>query len=363
MVSEEKSRTGQISDPMARQKILVVDDNLANLSYIGSQLSGPYSLLMAKSGAQALSVASKNPPDLILLDIDMPGMDGFETMACLQRSDSLVRIPVIYLTANHDPEIELKALDSGAKDFVTKPFKRDVLLHRIGLQLRMSKYNNLLEETVKELEDSMVASFSGLIECRDGNTGGHVQRTKKYLHLLGSLAIDKDLFRDSLNRRELDLMARAAPLHDIGKIGISDHVLLKEGRFEPEEFEVMKKHTTIGAGISEHMFQKAPTQHYLLYARKIAMSHHEMYNGKGYPEGLVGDDIPLCSRIMAVADVYDALVEDRIYRPALSHSSAVRIITEGRAVSFDPRLVDIFLDNQTLFDPNKSRKRYGAYQM
>jgi putative two-component system response regulator len=227
----------------------------------------------------------------------------------------------------------------------------------------MAQYHNLLEETVKELEDSMVASFSGLIECRDGNTGGHVQRTKKYVSLLGNLVLDKGLYADKLNRRELDLIARAAPLHDIGKIGISDHILLKEGRFEPDEFDVMKRHTTIGAGIIDHMFQKAPTQHYLIYAKKIALSHHEQYDGQGYPEGLAGDEIPLCSRIMAVADVYDALVEDRIYRPALSHSSAVHIIRDGRGTTFDPVLVDIFIDNHTLFDPQKPRRRYSGFKV
>jgi putative two-component system response regulator len=308
---------------------------------------------LAKSGEQGLQIAAKKQPDLILLDVDMPGMDGFETMEQILNNATLSRIPVIYLTANHDPEIELRALDSGAKDFVTKPFRQDILLHRISLHLRMAQYNNLLEETVKELEDSMVASFSGLIECRDCNTGGHVQRTKKYLTLLGNLALDKGLFPANFNRRELELMARAAPLHDIGKVGISDHILLKEGRFADTEYEVMKTHTSIGAGIIDHMFQRAPTQLYLVYAKKIALSHHEKYDGHGYPEGLAGNQIPLCSRIMAVADVYDALVEDRVYRPALTHRAAVDIIKAGRATAFDPDLVDVFTANSELFAPHK----------
>ncbi|MDR0355955.1 MAG: response regulator [Deltaproteobacteria bacterium] len=335
--------------------ILAVDDNLANLSYINKQLSGQYAVLSAKSGAQALAIAAARHPQLILLDVDMPEMDGFETMARLQENYALRRIPVIYLTANRDPEIELKALDSGAKDFVTKPFQKDVLLHRIGLQLRMAQYQQLLEDTVKELENSMATSFSGLIECRDGQTGGHVQRTKSYVDLLGRLAIDKGLFSDSLNLRELELISRAAPLHDIGKIGISDLILLKEGRFQEEEFEAMKRHTVIGRDIVEHMYQRAPTQHYLGYAGKIALSHHEMYNGQGYPEGLSGEEIPLCSRLMSIADVYDALVEDRIYRRALPHASAVRIIKEGRGTTFDPVLVDVFVDNDALFERKTSK--------
>ncbi|MDR1050122.1 MAG: response regulator [Deltaproteobacteria bacterium] len=345
--------TGMTAERNQPPRILVVDDNLSNLAYIGAQISDGHEVMLAKSGPQALLMAAKKPPDLILLDVDMPGMDGFETMGRLRDNAALSRVPVIYLTASHDPETELRALDSGAKDFVTKPFRRDILLHRINLHLRMARYNSLLEETVRELEDSLVSSFSGLIECRDGDTGGHVQRTKKYVALLGGLALDKGLFAGSLSRRELELMARAAPLHDIGKVGISDHILLKEGRFAEDEYEVMKTHTTVGADIIEHMFRRAPTQLYLVYAKKIALSHHEKYDGGGYPEGLAGDRIPLCSRIMAVADVYDALVEDRVYRPALAHDSAVDIIRAGRGSAFDPDLTDVFVAHHDLFSPRK----------
>jgi putative two-component system response regulator len=329
--------------------VLVVDDNLANLKFVRTQLSDSYRVSMAKSGPQALSMASKNVPDLILLDIDMPGMDGFETMELLKRHEILRRVPVIYLTANRDTETELKALASGAKDFVTKPFEKDILRHRISLHIRFNHYQQHLEDTVKELEDSMVTSFSGLIECRDGNTGGHVVRTRQYVALLGSFLVDKGLFPEELNRRELELIARAAPLHDIGKIGVSDAILLKESKLTDEEYEQMKAHTTIGAGIIDRMYRRAPTQHYLNYARKIAESHHERWDGRGYPNGLAAEEIPLCSRIMAVADVYDALVEDRIYRPALPHEEAMRIMTEARGAIFDPVLLDVFAENGAAF--------------
>jgi putative two-component system response regulator len=329
--------------------ILVVDDNLANLKFARSQLSDSYKISMAKSGPQCLAMAAKTIPDLILLDIDMPGMDGFETMALLKAHDLLNRIPVIYLTANRDPETEVRALESGAVDFVTKPFEKDILRHRISLHISFNHYQQELEGTVKELEDSMVASFSGLIECRDGNTGGHVIRTRDYVAKLGALVLDKGLFPEDLNARELSLITRAAPLHDIGKIGVSDSILLKQGKLNDDEYEQMKLHTTIGAKIIDKMYKRAPTQHYLSYAKKIAESHHEKWNGQGYPSGLAGAEIPLCSRIMAVADVYDALVEDRIYRPALPHDVAMTIMHEEKGRLFDPMLADLFCANHELF--------------
>jgi putative two-component system response regulator len=329
--------------------ILVVDDNIANLKLVRGQLSDSYRVSMAKSGAQALSMVSKTLPDLILLDIDMPEMDGFETMERLKRHEGLSRIPVIYLTANNDTETEVRALESGAKDFVKKPFEKDILRHRISLHIRFDQYQKHLEDTVKELEDSMVTSFSGLIECRDENTGGHVARTRDYVALLGKLLLEKGLYTEDLNQRELDLITRAAPLHDIGKVGVSDAILLKPGKLSDEEYEVMKTHTTIGAKIIEKMHKRAPTQRYLNYAKKIAESHHERWDGKGYPNGIKENDIPLCSRIMAVADVYDALVEDRIYRPALSHEEAMRIMTEGGGTIFDPVLMEVFKENNHMF--------------
>jgi putative two-component system response regulator len=329
--------------------VLVVDDNLANLKLVKGQLSDCYRVSMAKSGAQALQMVSKTTPDLILLDIDMPEMDGFETMERLKKHDRLGRIPVIYLTANNDTETEVKALESGAKDFVAKPFQKDILRHRISLHIRFNQYQLQLEDTVRELEDSMVASFSGLIECRDENTGGHVVRTREYVRILGELLLRKGLCAEELDPTELSLIVRAAPLHDIGKVGVSDAILLKPGKLNDDEYEQMKSHTIIGAKIIDKMHKRAPTQRYLSYAKKIAESHHERWDGTGYPKGLKGKDIPLCSRIMAVADVYDALVEHRIYRPALSHEVAMTIMTDGKGTIFDPVLLDVFEENNRLF--------------
>ncbi|MDR1933552.1 MAG: response regulator [Spirochaetales bacterium] len=323
-------------------KILVVDDNLANLRQIQMQLAETYQVILAKSGAQALQICSQQMPDLILLDIDMPEMDGFETIAQFKQNSSLSKIPVIFLTANHDVMTEIRALESGAMDFITKPFEKSILLHRIELHLRFSQYQNHLEDTVKELEDSIVTSFSELIECRDENTGGHIQRTSAYIAMLGKELRQEGHFTEELSETELNMMVRAALLHDIGKIGIGDSVLLKPGRLTNEEFSIMKTHTTIGAKILQTMYERTPTQHYLKYAKLIAEQHHEKYDGSGYPYGIHGEDITLCGRLMAVVDVYDALVADRIYRKAMSHEEAVKIIVSGKGTHFDPRIVEAF---------------------
>lgn len=331
------------------ETILVVDDDLINLRYISSQLAGHYALIAAKSGEQALQIAANRLPDLVLLDIEMPGMDGFETLARLQGNSSLSHIPVIFLTGDQEPETEMRGLEAGAKDFITKPCEKGVLLHRLGLHLRLFHYQKQLQNTVKELEDSIAVSFAELIECRDENTGGHVQRTSEYMAILGRALRSRGYFANELQDHELSMMIRAAPLHDIGKIGVSDTVLLKPGKLDDAEFAAMKKHTTIGAEILGTMFERLPTQRYLLYAKMIAESHHERYDGKGYPHGISGESIPLCARIMAVVDVYDALVADRVYRKAMTHEEACAIISAGKGANFDPCIVAVFEEIAAVF--------------
>jgi putative two-component system response regulator len=325
-------------------QILVVDDNLANLKNIQLQLSENYQVLLAKSGAQALQICMQRIPDLILLDVDMPEMDGFETLRQIKENAGISRIPVIFLTANHDIATEVRALESGVVDFIAKPVEKGILLHRLQLHLDLARYRHNLEETVRELEDSIVLSFSELIESRDKSTGDHVHRTGIYVRLLGREMLHQGRFSGELNEKELSIISRAALLHDIGKIGISDAILLKPGKLDNEEFGVMKTHTTIGAGILQVMYERTPTQHYLKYAQQIADSHHEKFDGSGYPHGLTGEEIPLCSRIMAVADVYDALVADRIYRKAMTAQEACDIILAGRDSHFDPRIIDAFIE-------------------
>jgi putative two-component system response regulator len=321
---------------------MVVDDNIVNLKYIEGQISGRYRVILAKSGEQAITICYRERPDLILLDIEMPGMDGFETIACFKQDMVLRYIPVIFLTAHRDTATEVRGLKSGAVDFITKPFEKSILMHRVELHLLLSEYQRQLEDKVKELSDCLSTSFSELVECRDANTGGHVVRTSKYVDLLGHELQRRGLFRSELTDFYLDMMVRAAPLHDIGKVSISDVILLKPASLSYGEFETMKTHTTLGARIIRAMYSRMPTQRYLQYAVMIAESHHEKFDGSGYPLKKRGDEIPLCAKIMAVADVYDALVDNRVYRKAMTHDQAYKIIMEGKGTHFDPKITDAF---------------------
>ena len=332
--------TAQLSE--RTKEILVVDDNAASLKQIGSYLMGTYDFSMAKSGEQALRICERERPDLILLDIDMPDMDGFEVIKKLKVRPMLERIPVIFLTGNSDTESEALGLQMGARDFIKKPVEKDILLHRLSLHLRISSYQDYLADSVMRLTEGFAMSIANLIECRDENTGGHVQRTSRYVEILGKHLLSKDLFVEELSGSALNMIVRAAPLHDVGKISISDRILLKPSRLSEEEFTIMKTHSPIGAQMLKDMYERTPAQTYLRYARMIAAAHHERFDGKGYPNGLSEENIPLCARIMAIADVYDALLDDRVYRRGMSHEEAVEIIMNGRGTQFDPRIVDSF---------------------
>jgi putative two-component system response regulator len=330
-----------IGQPNSQTKeILVVDDNAASLKQIGAYLMGTYSFSMAKSGEQALRICERERPDLILLDIEMPNMDGFEVISRLKLNPMLEHIPVIFLTGNRDTETETRGLQSGARDFIKKPVEKDILLHRLSLHLRITAYEDYLAESVMRITEGFALSIANLIECRDENTGGHVQRTSRYVETLGRNLLSQDLFVEELYGSALEMIVRAAPLHDVGKISISDRILLKPGKLSTEEFAVMKTHAPIGAQMLKDMYERTPAQTYLRYARMIAGSHHERYDGEGYPNRLAGDDIPLCGRIMAIADVYDALLDDRVYRKGMGHEEAVDVIMAGQGAQFDPRFVD-----------------------
>ncbi|MCL2600335.1 MAG: response regulator [Treponema sp.] len=328
------------------KRVLIVDDDLAGLKQIASHLQGYREVSLAKSGPMALQICVEEKPDLILLDIEMPGMDGFEVISRIKKNPLLDRIPIIFLTASHDPELQIRALKLGARDFIIKPAEKSVLLHRIELHLRFAAYQAKAERDVAVMSDSIAVSFAEMIESRDENTGGHVVRTSKYVEVLGTEMINRGLFPDELKPSSLQMMVRAAPLHDIGKIAISDRILLKPGKLDDGEYALMKRHTEVGAKILERMYERMPTQDYLHFARLIAGSHHERYDGKGYPCGLGGNDIPLSGRIMAVADVYDALVVDRIYRKGMTHAKASEIIFEGDGTQFDPSVVEAFRKTQ-----------------
>jgi putative two-component system response regulator len=326
---------------MAKQ-ILVVDDNIASLKQIEAQLTSGYEVSLAKSGALALQICRKERPDLILLDIEMPEMDGFETIKQLKAEPALNSIPVIFLTGNQDSATQIRALQSGAMDFITKPANKDILFHRLELHLQFAAYQNSLKNTVAELENTIVTSFAELVECKDYNAGVHALRTGKYTEVLGRELLAAGTFRGELTEAELNKIVRAAPLHDVGKVGISDIILLKPGPLTEEEYGTMQKHTLIGARFLETVYERTPEQYYLKFARLIAEGHHERYDGKGYPQGLAGNDIPLCARIVAVSSVFSACLVSRPYRDALDFETAFRIVLDGKGTLFDPRIVDVF---------------------
>ncbi|MDE6709982.1 MAG: response regulator [Oscillospiraceae bacterium] len=360
----------------AQKHILVVDDVPANLKYAQQLLSSRYKLTLASSGAQALKFLKKNVPDLILLDINMPEMDGCAVIAELKKDTATAMIPIIILTSEVDTAMELKCLELGAVDFIRKPFITEIMLSRIETQLELSSYRNRLECMVNEktavierLQDVMSTCFAELVESRDGTTGGHIKNTTRYFAVFLEELAKHDEYKDILTPEHMKNLVRAAPLHDIGKIGINDSVLRKESVLSEEEFDYMKTHTRIGGDTFQHIFNSVEgTQHhsqigayafdkifnamnvdegddtlFLHIARDMAMYHHERWNGTGYPTGKKGEEIPLSARILSIVDVYDALTSKRSYKEAFSHEKAMQIIIEDREIFFDPKLTDIFV--------------------
>lgn len=322
--------------------ILVVDDNLSILKQLEAQLTPSYSVSLANSGSLALKIARQEQPDLILLDVEMPDMDGFDTIAAIKKDPIFQHIPVIFLTANQDTETEIKALEAGAVDFITKPVNKDILNHRIEFHLQFSAYEYHLEHTLKNLEDNIVRSFTELVSRKGDTEDDHIPATRDYVQLIGQELLNRGTFGAAWTETELDLVVRATPFHDIGKIGISDLILMKPGPLTPGEYEAAKKHTIIGGKMLGFIYKRNPEHLYFKYAQRIAQGHHERFDGLGYPEGLAGEAIPLCCRIVSVANVYAACISKRIYRPAYTHGEAQQIIIAGKGTEFDPRIVEIF---------------------
>lgn len=340
-----------------RQKIILVDDQLVNLTVGRSVLADNYEVFTVPSGEKLLMLLEKVKPDLILLDIEMPGMNGYDVIKALKDNPANANIPVVFLTAKSDAGSELEGLSLGAIDYISKPFSPPLLLKRIEVHLlveaqkrQLQDYNDNLElmvqqktETVLELRNAVLETAAELVEYRDDVTGGHIMRTQQYLRLLANRLIENGLYPEETVHWDTELMVLSGQLHDVGKITVSDTILCKPGKLTPEEFDIMKKHTTAGFEIIEHIQKRTTEQAFLNYAKVFAVSHHERWDGRGYPYGLSGTDIPLLGRLMSLADVYDALVSERPYKNPFTHAEATRIINEGRGSQFEPALVDIFL--------------------
>lgn len=346
--------------------ILVVDDTPDNLTLMSGLLKDNYRVKVANSGERALKIAqSETPPDLILLDIMMPEMDGYEVCRRLKADTKTRDIPIIFLTAKTEVVDETHGFELGASDYITKPISPPIVLARVETHLAIKRVQDFLKDKntflasevnrrtaeIMAIQDVTINAMASLAETRDNETGNHIRRTQHYVRVLAEKLRFNPRFAHFLNDdKTIELLFKSAPLHDIGKVGIPDRILLKPGRFEPEEFEIMKTHTTLGRDAILHAEQDLGMEMpFLKYAKEIALSHQEKWDGSGYPEGLSGDDIPISARLMAVADVYDALISRRVYKAPMPHEKAVQIIKEGKGSHFDPDMVEAFVELEQEF--------------
>ncbi|MEZ9236909.1 MULTISPECIES: HD-GYP domain-containing protein [Shewanella] len=324
---------------MEKQTILVVDDTPANIDVLAGVLKADYHIKIAKNGEQALKIARAIPLDLILLDIMMPGIDGYEVCQELKADERTHHIPVIFVTAKISADDEIKGLNIGAADYITKPFNPPIVQRRVQTQLALTDQNRMLAIKVQQKTAEIAQNQLDVIrklgraaEYKDNETGMHVIRMSYYTHILALAA--------GINEADAEVLMHAAPMHDVGKIGVSDAILKKPGKLTAEEFDEMKHHCVIGAEILGD--NDSPL---LKIAQEVALTHHEKWDGTGYPNGLKGEEIPLYGRIVAVADVFDALTSERPYKKPWSVEEAVALLEREAGSHFEPKLVQLFVDN------------------
>lgn len=348
----------------AKQKIMVIDDNVTNLNIARMALEEFYDIFLIPSGEKALSLFDRIMPSLILLDVEMPNMDGFDVIRKLKQSPPpICDIPVIFVTAKDDNNSEFEGLNLGAVDYVAKPFSFPLLLKRVELHLALVQqkkelynYSQNLEKMVdekthviSELQYAIVHVLSDMVERRDGSTGGHLLRTQNYLKVLLEEVLKENVYMDELSDIDINLFIHASQLHDIGKVSIPDSILLKSGKFTDEEFDIMKTHTTLGENAIRYAMSSVQEKKFLEIAAAFAGTHHEKWNGTGYPNGLAGKDIPIAGRLMAIVDVYDALISKRPYKAPIPHEKSVEIIIKDKGTHFDPIITDIFIKIADVF--------------
>jgi putative two-component system response regulator len=351
----------------ARSCILIVDDEPPNQLILEDLLEQQFTVHMAANGRQALDyLKARGPADLILMDIMMPEMDGFEACRQIKNEPDLQDIPVLFLTSLDSVVGEEHGLSLGAEDFIHKPFSPAVVLARVRNHIELARSRKLLRERNAALElqvqertrallhetqqvikaqESTINSLCALAELRDNETGNHIRRTQNYVRTLATRLSQHPSFAAELSEETIALLFKSAPLHDVGKVAIPDAILLKPGKLTDEEWLVMKKHSEYGRdALVQAENDLGDAVSFLRYAREIAYGHHEKWDGSGYPQGLCGIAIPLSARIMAVADVYDALISKRVYKPAMPHDQAIHIINQGRGTHFDPEIIDVLPD-------------------
>ena len=350
-----------------KQTILVVDDTPDNLFLVSNLLKDLYSVKVANSGEKALKYLSETSllPDLILLDIMMPVLSGYDVIKKIKENPHLNNIPVVFLTAKSSIQDEKMGLEFGASDYITKPIYPPILLARVKTQLEnkaaadfLKDHNEFLEKEIQKrtreivaIQDVTIFAMASLAETRDNETGNRIRRTSNYVRVLAKKLQTHPKFKEYLTDEMINTLYKSAPLHDIWKIGIPDHILLKPGKLTPEEFEVMKTHTTLGKEAIEHAENQLGFQvDFLKTAKEIAYSHQEKYDGSGYPLGLKADEIPISARLMTVADVYDALISKRVYKESFDLNLAIEIMKDGRGTHFDPDMLDAFLEVKDEFE-------------
>lgn len=349
----------------AKPTVLVVDDTPENLQLMYALLRDRYRVRLATSGASCVELARQEPaPDLVLLDIMMPVMDGFEACRLLKADERTRGIPVIFLSAMDQESDQEEGFRCGCVDFITKPISPALTLARVATHLslkqatdQLAARNQTLAEEVRQrtldvqrVQDVTILCMASLAETRDNETGMHIRRTQNYVKVMAVELQRNSPYATQLDDVSIELLYKSAPLHDIGKVGIADGILLKPGKLTDEEFETMKQHTVLGGRIIMSAERSLGTpSSFLRFAREIAHWHHENWDGTGYPDGLRGEGIPLSARLMAIADVYDALISRRCYKAAMGHDEAKMMILEQSGRKFDPVLVDVFCRNADQF--------------
>ena len=353
-----------------RHKIILVEDNMTNLTMGRNILKTFYEVYPAPSALKLFEILENVLPDLVLLDIEMPEINGYQAIKTMKADPRFSSIPVIFLTGKTDESSELEGFELGAVDYIAKPFSEPLLLKRIANQLlivhqrsdllasraTLKDYADNLEikvldktKEVINLQNAVLATVADLVEFRDKLTGGHVARTQRYLKILTDTLLLGSDYAQELKKWDMDFFLASAQLHDVGKIAISDLILNKPGELSREEFEIMKTHVTVGVKAIEKIMHHADEHAFLDHALLIAGTHHEKWDGSGYPAGLKGSSIPLEGRLMAIADVYDALIAKRPYKPAYTHEEAAKIIVASAGTHFDPLLVEVFKDVEPAF--------------
>jgi len=339
-----------------RDLVMLVDDNLANLMVGKEALSDTYSVITVPSASKMFDLLTSYTPKLILLDIDMPEMSGYEAIKILKNNPKMKNIPVIFLTSMNDSDSELQGLNLGAVDYIGKPFSAPLLKKRVEVHILVEKqkrslqdYNKNLQEmvanktqTILKLQNKVLQAMAELVEGRDNMTGNHIERTQHCLGILLSNMFAMGVYQEETNGWDIGLLLQSSLLHDVGKIAIHDSILKKPGKLTKEEFDEMKKHVMYGVKFIEKLEEDQEDSLFLQYAKIFIKYHHERWDGSGYPDNLVGMEIPLLGRLMAIVDVYEALTSKRCYKSAIDHKTAVNIILQGRGTDFDPVLIDLF---------------------